>query len=170
MFGSCFPPEVLDFVPSNALANAQAGMTSDRVSIVDTDVVMVRVSFEAGLGDNVAAQATLTIRGFAANSGGTGTVITFSDLWLLRGNLTFALSNGVSVRQTWTTNQSSYQTLVTDGAKQLQVLIPIRTRNIPKGLNFLECAISGLGAARSASIDFVRARRSGPVPAIASVL
>ncbi len=54
MFGSVFPPEVLDFVPSNALANAQAGMTSDRVSIVDTDVVMVRVSFEAGLADNAA--------------------------------------------------------------------------------------------------------------------
>ena len=170
MFGNIFPPEVMDLVPSNALANAQAGMTSDRVSIVDTDVVMARVTFEAGGANDATCQATLTMRAYAANSGGTGTVVTISDVWQLKGAATFALSTGTSVRTSYSTNVSSFQTLAADGTKQLQVLIPIRTRNIPKGLNFLECTISGLGAARSASIDFVRMRRSGPVPAVASVL
>lgn len=170
MFGNCFPPEVMDFVPSNSLANAQAGMTSDRVSVVDTDVVMARVTFEAGAANDATCQATLTFRAYAANSGGTGTVVSFGDVWQLKGNLTFALSNGTAVRSSYTTNISSFQTLAADGTKQLLVMIPIRTRSIPKGLNFLECTISGLGAARSASIDFVRCRRSGPVPAVASVL
>jgi hypothetical protein len=137
--------------------------TSDRVNTVDCEDLAVVLVLAAASAATAAEQVTVTLSAFAANSGGSGTVITFSDVWVEAGT-TLAATDGNPVRTQYGTAQSSYTTPAADGTKQMIVTIPIRSRQMPKGLPWLEAVITGPTEARLGGVYFIRSgEQTGPV-------
>jgi hypothetical protein len=55
---------------------------------------------------------------------------------------------------------TSFQTLVADGQKQIQIAIPIRARQLPQGKPYLSAHVTALVAARVVGIQYIRSQNS----------
>lgn len=137
--------------------------TSDRVNTVDCDNVTVVILLAAAAAATAAEQVTVTLNAYAANSGGSATVVRFSDVWVEAGT-TLAATDGNPVRTAYTSTQGNYQTPAADGTKQMIIMIPIRSRQMPKGMPWLEAVLTGPTEARLGGVYFIRnGEQTGPV-------
>lgn len=140
-----------------------ADKTSDRINTVDCEDVAVVVLLAAAAAATSAEQVTITLKAYAANSGGTATTLTFQDVWVEKGTLLTG-TDGNPDKTHYDTAQSSYQTLAADGTKQMIITIPIRQRAMPSGKPWLEVVLSGPTEARLGGVYFIRHdEQTGPV-------
>lgn len=157
-------PESNTFLLGRIHADLNGGAKlSDRINTVDCDNVAVVVLLAAAGANTAAEQVTIALNAFAANSGGAGQVVSFTDVWVIKGT-TLDAGDGNPARTTYTTGQTSYVTLAADGTKQIMVIIPIRSRQMPAGKPWLEATLSGPTVARLGGVYFIRHNeQTGPV-------
>jgi hypothetical protein len=137
--------------------------TSDRINTVDCGDVAVVIVLAAASAATSAEQVAVALKAYAANSGGTATDLTFTDVWVEAGT-TLAVTDGNSVRTNYATAQTSYTTPAADGTKQMIITIPIRSRAMPAGKPWLEVVLSGPTEARLGGVYFIRHdEQVGPV-------
>lgn len=141
-----------------------ADKTSDRINTVDCEDVTVVILLAAAAAATSAEQVTATLKAYAANSGGSATTLTFTDVWVESGTTLAANTDGNPARTNYSTAQSSYQTPAADGTKQMIIMIPIRSRAMPAGKPWLEVVLSGPTEARLGGVYFIRHdEQTGPV-------
>jgi len=132
-----------------------ADKTSDRINTVDCEDVAIVVLLAAAGAATSAEQVTITLKAYAADSGGTATTLSFQDVWVEKGT-TLAATDGNPVRTHYDTAVTSFQTLAADGTKQMIITIPIRQRAMPVGKPWLEVVLSGPTEARLGGVYFIR--------------
>jgi len=140
-----------------------ADKTSDRINAIDCEDVAVVVLLAAAGAATSAEQVTITLKAYAANSGGTATTLSFQDVWVEKGT-TLAATDGNPERTHYDTAQTSFTTPAADGTKQMIITIPIRQRAMPAGKPWLEVVLSGPTEARLGGVYFIRHdEQTGPV-------
>lgn len=137
---------------------------SDRINTVDCDDVAVVILLAAASAATTAERVTATLRAYAANSGGSGEVVTFENVWVEAGTTLAANTDGNPARTNYSSAQTSYTTPAADGTKQMIITIPIRSRSMPAGKPWLEVTLSGPTEARLGGVYFIRhGENTGPV-------
>lgn len=113
----------------------------------------------------------------ASAAAGTGAeAVTFKDIYVTLGATTIATGTGIPARIEQSTAgvptaKVSYSTVAADGDKQQQYVIPIRTRHLPAGKNWVAVRFTaGSATARNGFVAFIRSGKTyGMVSGMASV-
>lgn len=153
-----------NFPESNSLllgalqANAAGGLDGDAVNAARCNDLTVIFTMAVAAGNTAGDQATVAVKAAEDNAGTNVETLSFDEYYIQKAATLAAAGSPVGCweRVDLTTAVTSFQTAAADGTKQIRLAIPIRTRSLPQGKNWVSGHVTALTNARVIGIEYVR--------------